>query len=900
MLRRSSGQSGTIGHPLHRDVGRRVNPVGFLTLPTSSQASTLVSTLSLNQSIAMSPEPGDREADERGDERDGEKRGQEIVVGGTDASEPPPKKARRGRYISRACISCQQRKIKCDAGDPCAQCIAKKRTCVSSRRPPEQQVQHYAETEAASSFTGSVDSPVNLLVLARLAEVERQLQMMRASTPYPAVERGQRGPPRHVSADGQPKRPSAELQNTLETDGQTFAGELSMTPAMEDEYEPLDRTNTTSSGMLLEYPSPGSSLHHPTTRRVGSWLEGILAQHGVAADEQQWRCDLQTFLDEVHPFYACLHPPKVWETFNDIWEYSALWSVTDAAGREHKRISLALVFFCLAVGRCSMSSNMPDENGVYSSGWSLYSVGMTLLQGRMETGGMTTKSLLMLQTLLVRVVYLFRLDANQQAARILALIVSMAHTIGMHRQATTDAIPAFHNQLYCRTWWAIYTLDRRIAIESGKPYLIRDCNVDTALPIDLSDEWMTRFATRTETVADLQHEIAAELARDRPPSPVPYTVAMARYSRVAGKAWDVLYGVKTPSTSMSPIVEHLDTVLSKLLDTAPKELVHHLGTPGEAQARTSPRWQVKQGLILFTCCTYLRLLIRRPYLGGSRVANRTDDEFEPATASASLAARILTTHQNIKDDGLKYCFALSHYITSCTMVMLGLVSREPGFKRRYGDLVHSATRSLNVYCQRNWVSGKMKRLVSRLSQLVQRTLGADSRLGHSPTDFRTESQLSPHTEDQGPRQLQQNAGNLVLDVNDLSMERRGQWSDGLSYGNTIAAGTETQSASSETNAYDSWMAGPSAGIQNDWIMSDLDFKTIVGDDGRFGESVDFSISDESVGTAQGGNIIGNRNCGESKLSALGLNGVVDLDMDADLSIMNLWDTSPMLDLDMLG
>ncbi|KAM5345997.1 hypothetical protein ACJ41O_011858 [Fusarium nematophilum] len=194
MLRRSSGQSGTIGHPLHRDVGRRVNPVGFLTLPTSSQASTLVSTLSLNQSIAMSPEPGDREADERGDERDGEKRGQEIVVGGTDASEPPPKKARRGRYISRAwyvksatasyasplihpvtaSLANRERSrfvyplsrlqsmvdakcVKCDAGDPCAQCIAKKRTCVSSRRPPEQQVQHYAETEAASSFTGSVD-----------------------------------------------------------------------------------------------------------------------------------------------------------------------------------------------------------------------------------------------------------------------------------------------------------------------------------------------------------------------------------------------------------------------------------------------------------------------------------------------------------------------------------------------------------------------------------------------------------------------------------------------------------------------------------------------------------------------------------------------------------------------
>lgn len=143
-------------------------------------------------------------------------------------------------------------------------------------------------------------------------------------------------------------------------------------------------------------------------------------------------------------------------------------------------------------------------------------------------------------------------------------------------------------------------LDRRVAIESGKPYLIQDCNVDTALPIDLGDEWMTRFSTKSETIADLQHEIARELARDRPPSPIPYTITMVRYSRLAGKAWDVLYGVRSPNTSMSAIVEHLDAALSKLLDTAPRDLRYPPEAPNEAHLRMSLRWQVKQSLILFT------------------------------------------------------------------------------------------------------------------------------------------------------------------------------------------------------------------------------------------------------------------------------------------------------------
>ncbi|KAK7420785.1 hypothetical protein QQX98_002589 [Neonectria punicea] len=836
-----------------------------------------------------------------GDETDGDKRGQEIVVANTDPSERPAKKPRRGSYISRACKLNNARK---------------------PRQPALFEALLIGEVSASDILSRPAHasqslSPVNHEVLGRLAEVERHLQLLRASTPYSysLLQRTQRCPPTRISVDGQPKSASAELISALETDGQTFAGELSMTPPLDDEDESMDCSNTASYGMLPEYPSPGSSLHHPTTRRVRGWLESILAQHGVVADEQQWRYDLQHFMEEVHPFYACLHPPKVWETFNDMWEYSALWSVTDAAGRERQRLSLALVFFCLALGRCGMPLTMPDASAAYSSGWGLYSVGMTLLQGGMETSSMATKSLLMPQALVIRVVYLFRLDANQQAARVLALIVSMAHTIGMHRQSTMDTMPAFHNQLYCRTWWVIYMLDRRIAIESGKPYLIQDCNVDTAMPIDLGEEWMTRFATRSETVADLQHDIAAELARDRPPSHVPYTVSMIRYSRVAGKAWDVLYGVKSSNTPMSAIVEHLDTVLSKLLDTAPRDLKYPPEAPSETFSGMSLRWKVKQSLVLFTCCTYLRLLIRRPFVGGSRGSNLTDDdEFEPATVSASLAARILKTHQSIKDDGLKYSFALSHYVTSCTMVMLGQVSREPSLERRYGDLIQAATRSLRLYCHRNWVSGKMTRLVSRLSQLVQRTLAnnaSDNRSRHSPAglrqDWGLETQLTPQAEDRDSCQIQHNTRTSILetsDGNDLSIDvnsgaRRDQWSDSFAYGNA----TEALSANAQRNELlgNSWMTGPSTGVQNDWVISDLSFEAIVGGGDESNAPELSRISEnERPGTELAGNSISNQSFDESKLSALGLNGVVDLDMDVDLSIMNLWDTSPMLNLDTLG
>lgn len=189
---------------------------------------------------------------------------------------------------------------------------------------------------------------------------------------------------------------------------------------------------------------------------------------------------------------------------------------------------------------------------------------------------------------------MFRLDANQKAARVHALSVSVAQTIGLHRQSTIEKMPAYYNQLYSRVWWSLYLLDRRLALESGKPYIIQDSNVDTALPLDLSDEWMTRFASRKETIADLDQEIIVETGRDSSPSCIPYVIAMVRYCRIAGKTWEVLYGVKSSTASMPAMIQYVDTAIGKLLNTVPICLKYDLDAPYEAQFSLHARWQVKQ------------------------------------------------------------------------------------------------------------------------------------------------------------------------------------------------------------------------------------------------------------------------------------------------------------------
>lgn len=211
-----------------------------------------------------------------------------------------------------------------------------------------------------------------------------------------------------ISGDDHLTPTSTELQKVLEADGQTFAGELSMSPAFKGLDESQDHVNGTSTKLLSEFAS-GPALQHSESsgnradRKVRGWLESVLDRHDVVADEEEWRRYMRIFLDEIHILYPILHPPTVWEIFNELWEYSALWSMANSAEREHKRMSVALVCFCLALGRCSVSTRMTDADGAHSAGWSLYSVGMSLMQDTMEMSNTAATSLLTLQILLIRV-----------------------------------------------------------------------------------------------------------------------------------------------------------------------------------------------------------------------------------------------------------------------------------------------------------------------------------------------------------------------------------------------------------------------------------------------------------------------------------------------------------------
>jgi hypothetical protein len=87
-----------------------------------------------------------------------------------------------------------------------------------------------------------------------------------------------------------------------------------------------------------------------------------------------------------------------------------------------------------------------------------------------------------------------------------------------------------------------------------------------------------------------------------------------------------------------------------------------------------------------------------------------------------LAQRIIDDFRNVPEEHPKYTFPFLHYLTSATIIALGLIIKRPSFKSSYGALTLRATKSLWQHCRKTWMSGKMVQTVWKLNQMADAIL----------------------------------------------------------------------------------------------------------------------------------------------------------------------------------
>lgn len=182
----------------------------------------------------------------------------------------------------------------------------------------------------------------------------------------------------------------------------------------------------------------------------------------------------------------------------------------------------------------------------------------------------------------MKVVYLFRLDANERAQNVLALAISHAHALGINRSSISEKMTVFDDESFRRIWWSIYVLDRRLCLETGRPFLILDMNVDADLPSDVDEGWMLRHKDSTARAADLNPS-SLFTSGDSQSSPVAYLKAMIGYSRIWGKVWEGVYAAPVAKQPLSNLLrEYVETSLDQWRQCLPAALIWNYPRNGES------------------------------------------------------------------------------------------------------------------------------------------------------------------------------------------------------------------------------------------------------------------------------------------------------------------------------
>ncbi|KAL4862667.1 hypothetical protein BDV12DRAFT_39733 [Aspergillus spectabilis] len=372
----------------------------------------------------------------------------------------------------------------------------------------------------------------------------------------------------------------------------TYSGDTSIQSTLEQVEAHLERQPYIEPNQQSEVatpaltPSPLFKTDAPP--RGTSNLCKTLHHYDIVINKSQWDHFMNIFCDEVHTLYPFLNLRALWEQYDLFWKDHIRSPSASRQFNRECRVSLSQILICLAIGRCTASPRVAGQRGRHSAGWSFYSAALELFGDLLDCFEECSNQVLLLQTLSLMVIYLFRLDVVSKAEKVLALAISHAYHLGLHRsQAGSHSMGPSGTEMSHRVWWCLYILDRRLAIEGGHPFLISDVDVNTPFP-RISDQVFARPSSQPDGSLD--------------PTPIPYLIAMAEYSKVLGKVWEAVYSAGTGINLNPSLCEHLEHLLFCVQKQIPPIFRYYPDAEPNPQPPTAPWWLTKQQALMRIVC----------------------------------------------------------------------------------------------------------------------------------------------------------------------------------------------------------------------------------------------------------------------------------------------------------
>ncbi|KAH8816078.1 fungal-specific transcription factor domain-containing protein [Xylogone sp. PMI_703] len=469
------------------------------------------------------------------------------------------------------------RKLKCSGTNPCERCSRRNQRCCFSEivaidvpRRPSRGTNECISMPTSLTSPRLVTNDNSQTVEARLERLEKSMEIVVSQLP------------------GNQERFSVEPAQ-VNVDTRDFQGDTSFQAPIEEfnaNLAPVKLQLGISNQRSSSSPKSSDEMRNASATSPSGSTSDPLSSIRVGRsnmpfpNQTEYATYIEFFFDDINPCHPCTNEADFRRRSERLLASSSV-DPSEVCFLALNYIVFACADVLLGVSTTTKHSTPP--------GWHWFLAANDLV-GKRKVSGQGDLSLI--QFLVYEAFYLVHTDMPNAAYNVAGLACRATFQFGLHQQSYwgTNCSP-YTAHMRQRLFWTVYFLDRRISLSCGRPYGIRDSDIDLDEP-----EWMNDKVLPDQPLPLPCHDSSFNM----------YLSCMIIFAKFAGEIWDQVFSARASKISNNgETLAMLDARIKHWSDTVLPNI------PLLPKNKTTTKRHLRQQLLVHTRISHLRLLLRR-------------------------------------------------------------------------------------------------------------------------------------------------------------------------------------------------------------------------------------------------------------------------------------------------